>query len=474
MNCAQVKEQLVDFLYEELPASARSAFAEHLRGCPGCRAEVASYQTTVGQARKALTGPLLEEPPARAHAAALAAAHAAAQKARKGEQESGILARFWRTPWLLPAFGAVSVATVVFLVRVLKNPEIVPGQEGRAIDERAVVTPVPAAPPTPAPPGEPAMAAPTRAAPAAAAVVEERAAATAETAKVGSHKARRALRSGAKGEAPAFETARPRPGLDLEAPLGGLRGNATAGGAGTGRFAEPPPPRPAAKASRSIDDLLGEVGSARKPAAAPAEGSPAAAERKAAPRDYDELADHGRQPSVPQAAAKKAKADKEVAEPARRPSIFAAPPPPMAAPAAAPAPSSPPPAASAPARAATPASKDTRRREMEEEMAPAESAAQPAERQQAREKAPAGKGGPSLEESAKKADRLFADGAWSAAAAAYRDLLDRFPTYKDAPKWRERLNQSVVAMEAARKASDAKASKAAKAKSNDVLLKEMK
>jgi hypothetical protein len=107
-------------------------------------------------------------------------------------------------------------------------------------------------------------------------------------------------------------------------------------------------------------------------------------------------------------------------------------------------------------------------------MAPAESAAQPAERQQAREKAPAGKGGPSLEESAKKADRLFADGAWSAAAAAYRDLLDRFPTYKDAPKWRERLNQSVVAMEAARKASDAKASKAAKAKSNDVLLKEMK
>ena len=33
MNCAQIKEQLVDYLYEELPPKARESFTEHLQGC---------------------------------------------------------------------------------------------------------------------------------------------------------------------------------------------------------------------------------------------------------------------------------------------------------------------------------------------------------------------------------------------------------------------------------------------------------
>jgi len=475
MNCAQVKEQLVDFLYDDLPAGARAAFAEHLRGCPGCNAEVASYQTTLGQTRKALTGPLLEEPPARVHAAALAAANAAAQQARQrgDERAAGFLARFWRTPWILPAFGAVSVATAVFLVRVLKNPVAIPGQERRAIDERAVVTPLPSAPPALAPPAAEGAAAPS--------TVAAEGAKQAAGAKVGGRGSGRgreekrvAAKSGARAEAPAFETAGKRKGLDLDAPLGGLHGSATAGG--SGRFAEPPPPRPATNSRKSLDDLLGEVGSARKPAPAPAEGARETTEREARSRDLDELADYGQPPTAAKPAAKKAKAAEAIPEATHRPSGFAAPPPPMAAPAPAPAPSQPPmPAAdSAPTRATVPVAKPARRQEAEETMAPAAYAAEPTEKPAAKDKAPAAKGGPSLDESVKKADRLFANGEWSAAAAAYRDLLNRFPTYKDARRWRERLDQSLVAVEEARKASDAKASKAAKAKSSDTLLKEMK
>jgi hypothetical protein len=55
------------------------------------------------------------------------------------------------------------------------------------------------------------------------------------------------------------------------------------------------------------------------------------------------------------------------------------------------------------------------------------------------------KAGPSLDESVRKADRLFASQDWNAAATAYRDLLRRFPSHKDAPKWRDRMNESNVA-----------------------------
>jgi len=71
----------------------------------------------------------------------------------------------------------------------------------------------------------------------------------------------------------------------------------------------------------------------------------------------------------------------------------------------------------------------------------------------------------SLEERVKKADRLFAARDWTAAAAAYRDLFARFPAYKDAPKWRDRLNASLFAEQEGRKADAAKAAaKPAKAK----------
>jgi hypothetical protein len=50
--------------------------------------------------------------------------------------------------------------------------------------------------------------------------------------------------------------------------------------------------------------------------------------------------------------------------------------------------------------------------------------------------------GPSLDESVRKAERLYASQDWNGAAAAYRDLLNRFPSHKDAPRWRDRMNES--------------------------------
>jgi hypothetical protein len=75
-----------------------------------------------------------------------------------------------------------------------------------------------------------------------------------------------------------------------------------------------------------------------------------------------------------------------------------------------------------------------------------------------------GKTMPSLEESLRKAERLFANREWNAAALAYQDLLRRFPGHKDVPKWRERQNASLVAEQESRKS---KATKAAKAKTSN-------
>lgn len=77
-----------------------------------------------------------------------------------------------------------------------------------------------------------------------------------------------------------------------------------------------------------------------------------------------------------------------------------------------------------------------------------------------------GRSGPSLEESVRRADCLYASQDWPTAAAAYRDLLGRFPSHKDAAKWRERMSQSLLAEEQARKSESGKAAKA-KAKSGD-------
>jgi hypothetical protein len=466
-----VKEQLVDYLYDELPVPARAAFAEHLRGCPGCSAEVASHQRTLGQARAALTGPLMQEPPARVYLAVMEAAKTKAKSAQRAAATDapGFFARLWRTPWLLPAFGAASIATAVFLVRVLKNPEALPGQKPHPVDELVGV------------PAEPVVLPPPAAAPQAESQAESEKRAEQKPAAVetGRAQARAAVKAkrGARSDS--------LPGLDTKE-LG-------SGANVAGRFAQPPPPR--AAGGKSIDDLLSEVRSERK-AAAPKEDEQRAPTKKAATRDeeplsWDALSSAGRGKKIA----------KETAKYDPFGDGYAAPPPAPAAPAAAPAPLRPsavlaptaPPspsarpkpssyapagaAASTPSPPSEPAATQPVRvqRERATEAAKQEATDEADLDMLMKDKSGKGAGGPSFDESVKKADRLFASGDWNAAADAYRDLLRRYPSHKDAPKWRERMNQSIVAVEEARKASDAKASsKAAKAKASDVLLREMK
>lgn len=221
MTCASVKEHLVDFLYDELSAEERALFAEHLRGCPACSAEVEGYRKTLNHARSALTLDMAEKPPARVREAILAGEAAAKPSARAAavrsrDAEPGFLAKLWRTPWLLPALGAASVATVVFLVRVLTNPDVVPGQSRHGIEEsgeRLGTMPAPSA--TAAPEAHGTAAEADNAAPA----------------------ANRAMPRTKRGDVHAKRTAQ------------GAPSNASSGRPpgwpSPARFASPPPPRPA-------------------------------------------------------------------------------------------------------------------------------------------------------------------------------------------------------------------------------------
>jgi anti-sigma factor RsiW len=452
MNCAQVKEQLVDFLYDELPAPLRASFAEHLQGCPGCRAEVASHQRALGHARAALTGPLMQEPPTRVHAAAIEAAQAASKLARKSaaREEGGFFARLWRTPWLLPAFGAASVATVVFLVRVLKNPEVIPGQRPQSVAESAKATPEPVAPSplaAPAAPNQPMES------------TKQSAGRLAEVVSAAGAKGGHGM-TARKATAPATEPPSPSPALVKKkslanGPLDGLSlGEFESGRGGGSRFTQPPPPSPAPAArERSAEDRLDSVvdkKSEPRRAQAPAPTASGGKARQAI--SDDESLAMPESESAPVAAAEPA-ADSmdrlqrdegvESATHAAAPSI-----PPRLLPRR----------PMEQMKEAAVGAEETRSEPM------SQLAAAKDERVTKRDKAE-----PSLDESVHKAERLFASQDWNAAAAAYRDLLRRFPTYKDAPKWRERLNTSVLAEQERHKPQLLKAKAAAKAVSSDPL-----
>jgi len=435
MNCAQVKERLIDFLYDEMPAEARDELKKHLNTCADCRVTIAAYERTLGSARAALGGPLAQEPPARVHLAIMAAAQAAVKaaparaKARPADDEPGFLARLWRAPWLLPAFGAASVATAVFLVRVLKNPEVIPGQNLHSIEERSLATP------ESLPPPEPTHA--RQLAAAAEAEVPAKPEGTFDETR-GSGSARSARRRALKEDQPQAE--RPSPVLikmkkkGSGGPLDSLRlGDGPASEADSSRFAEPPPPRAIAKASKSVDDpLAGILEKEDTPHHAQPLAAPAGA--KAAPISVDDLDDVTEMAAAP---AKKAPTAARAVQPMREY--------PAASAAGAPSPSATPPASP--------------HEEMNQAEAASEVSAEADNGVAAKDSKTKGsdKAGPSLDESVRKAERLYASEDWAAAAQAYRDLLRRFPGHKDAPKWRDRMNESnaayVRALEAKRRKS---------------------
>jgi anti-sigma factor RsiW len=69
---------------------------------------------------------------------------------------------------------------------------------------------------------------------------------------------------------------------------------------------------------------------------------------------------------------------------------------------------------------------------------------------------------PSQETLARRADQLFAAHHWSAAIAAYRELLRRYPDADLKPRWRARLTQAQVAEDASAPTSKTTAKRAAK------------
>jgi hypothetical protein len=402
MNCTDIKDQLVDFLYDELSADARTAFAAHLHGCAACSAEVASFQATLGSARSALAGPLAQEPPPRIRLSAIAAATVAAARSEDQHAEvpaklgkPGFFARLLRTPWLLPAFGAASVATAVFLVRVLKNPEVFPVPPSQSTEEVA---------------GQAAK-------PVLAPAVE---------APVAKEKAPRAIQMA--------ETKKAEPAKRMVSR--GARA-ASAKAASTERFAQPPSPQPAPESvliRMKKNMQLDEAG------AAPS--APARAMAPVRPMAKGAVGDGLAGVAAPTNTAATTGADK-------RPRAASS----HSSPSGAPSP--------APAATLRPSS-----RRAEAEQATDEAAPYPQEEGVAKDEVskslPKADTTPSLAESTRKADRLFANQEWNAAADAYRDLLRRFPNDKDAPRWRERLRTATITVQNPK-------SEKAKAKTSDPL-----
>ena len=106
-------------------------------------------------------------------------------------------------------------------------------------------------------------------------------------------------------------------------------------------------------------------------------------------------------------------------------------------------------AASAPAPAAAPA---------RPQAPPAAAAASVADKADARSETRA-ESKPVAESPVARADRLFAQGQWAAAARAYRDLLRRDPNNGDAARWRQRLSASEEAASAQAPAAASPASR---------------
>lgn len=56
----------------------------------------------------------------------------------------------------------------------------------------------------------------------------------------------------------------------------------------------------------------------------------------------------------------------------------------------------------------------------------------------------------SAETAVERANRLFTEGRWAEAAAAYRELLRRDPNNAEAPRWRQRMAVAEAALESRR------------------------
>ena len=497
-NHEQIQERLVDFLSGELTVEARAAFDAHVASCEACRAEVNSFQKARNVARAVVRAPLGDAVPARArarvleaaaaavatHRASSVAAAAAGREKAKAVAQSPWFARWFQRKtarWTFPTFATVAAMAAFLLVRgtifrEAKQPLGEPPPADFAAQEKrsakdSVGRSAPSLSP-PSPPGgqrdivdeiggdgqakserrEPKDVAQM---PGKAAAAHHRAAARPSAARTESPAterslARRDMRSGFLDELSDKKEA-PKE----KAPVVGRGGSADERVAASASKARP--------AKGSIDDLLeGSSSGGAIPRGPPTEASrlatPAARARKDATLNKEAEVDLSApvsarvaaKPSIrPEAKGNQASApsslgddDRTFAEPppsVRQPAPRAAPPPAprvaaveesSEAPGRAPlSPSaekarSTPPAASAPARVAKTSKKA-------EAVASGASAASSG--------APASAASEPVASLVDKAEKLMGARRWSEAAAAYRELLRRFPAHAQVLPWRKRL-----------------------------------
>jgi hypothetical protein len=463
-NCEDIGAQMMELLYGELPAEARASVDAHVASCARCRSELEGFERTRALARRGLD----EAPPARARAAIMqaAAAHLAAQ-AQPAARPTAVPDKvsLWdrlRARWAFPTLATVgAVAVFVVANRVFLNPE-------RTMDRPTIVVSreeAPAAPPTPA--AAPASSGLDREASAATPRLQEEAQAGARQRPA--HRPARASRA---------DDMKPADGDRLDrlykdaAATGEAHAAKRKGGGAAGVFAEPPPPKAEASAdkvrrdqpmdgrfapppppreegttvkrkapvaassekeadearapsttarrarapSQSFDDVLG---GAEKPASSAGPGALAGA--GGAPRGKADGFGAGAAQAAPPAAAP-APARNETAKRA----ISAPAPAPIAE--AAPAMAPPPPAPAAKARAKKSA-----------DPAPEEGYAAEGDARKEEKQSNSTVRSNANDTLLQRADRLFADGRWTEAAAIYRELLRRDPRSDDAERWRRRL-----------------------------------
>jgi anti-sigma factor RsiW len=432
MKCSDISSRLVDFLYEEMPADERREFLAHVDGCASCSAEVKAMSSTLGHARAALRGPLAQDPPARVRARVMEAAQAAAAakaadvaRVPRVPRPEGFFARLWKTPWLVPALGAAGVATVVLLVRVIKNPQVIP-------DHRPAVTEALTQPPA-EPRGlqQPQARPETESKPLAGLATPQRTLAKKSAAEFDDNSYAESKRAASAGK-PHLAT------RERDNPM-------TAG----------------RKLARSSDELSGvaEQAPVLAPTGQVAVGKGGGAASMHSRKDEERL----------DAVAKAGPGAVAAGSPSTN--RWAEPPPPRApaapvASAAAPAAAQPPPGKRAKAVAALGEMQESaadegisRSAEREKAKAPmrAPTVEHAAQAEAPADKKAANKENLSFEERVRKAEKLFAERKWAEAAAAFRALIAQAPSNPAAKTWRERVAAAESAQEQARAAKASKA-----------------
>jgi hypothetical protein len=456
-SCEDVSARMVELLYGELPADARSGVDAHVAGCARCRSELEGLERTRAVTRRALD----ESPPPRARAAIMrhAAEHLAAQRpaaaaaaiapvpapaAKKPPAPESQRASFWdwlRSRWTLPSLATVgAVALLVIGSRVLLEPEKLDYKGSPEFQRQAGGAEAPASAAAPAPVAAPAPA--IEPAPPPATTAESHAEkdvarkpprddAKLAAASEGSHGVR--ARQNAKLEKADVKpaSARPRTASAPAKTAGPAAKKAWSDPYGdVGRFAPPPPPKPVTGFRMDSDQPLDDASSADKAAPAKPGGI------KGGGVGTSGFGSGGGGKLEERSLAK----ERPAAE-ARAPRLAEPAPAPAAAPPVAASP--PPPAPAAPSRREA-EKKAKRAADDEESAAPAEG------RGAAAAPAPAGKSKASAETAVERANRLFTEGRWAEAAAAYRELLRRDPNNADAPRWRQRLAVAEAALESRR------------------------